>query len=366
MNTRETSVEIPKQPKKPQLPPRASGQAPPDAPVLPVEAPPKKRRWRRRLLVAVLALLALVVAWLGVSAWLFSNSIERIPRSELASLDATAAGPVNYLLVGSDSRENIPEELGGFFGDFGGQRADVIMVAHIAEGRLQLLSLPRDLKVDIPGQGVNRINAAYAIGGPDLLVQTVKGFLGMPVHHYVEVGFGDFANVVDRLGGVEMDFPFAARDAKSGLSVEAGTTELDGPSAVAFVRSRNYQELQDGSWVGIDQTDIGRMGRQQLVLSRLMDSAKSPLSLLKAPWLGSGVGDSLTADEGLSMSDLAKLGWALFRSGEIDAVTLPVTATNDGGVAYVVPLESEASRILSLFANGQQMSPEPEPTDEDG
>ncbi|MDH3471250.1 MAG: LCP family protein [Acidimicrobiia bacterium] len=298
-------------------------------------------------------------AWFGLSAMLFNASIERIPRSDLLSLDATSSGPVNYLLVGSDSREDVPEELGGFFGDFAGQRADVIMVAHVADGRLQLLSLPRDLKVDVPGEGVNKINAAYALGGPDLLVRTVRGFLGMPIHHYVEVGFGDFANVVDRLGGVDMDFPFAARDIKSGLSVEAGTTALDGPSAIAFVRSRSYEELQNGSWVGINQSDIGRMGRQQLVLNKLMTSTKSPSSLLKAPWLASGVGDSLTADEGLSMFDLTKLGWALMRSGGIDAATLPVTISNQGGVSYVVPIESEAARILSLFANGQQMNPEP-------
>jgi LCP family protein required for cell wall assembly len=306
----------------------------------------------------VVALVAAGVAWTGLSAWQLSSSIERIPAAELPSLDSGTAGPVNYLLVGSDSRENLPAELGGFFGDFEGQRTDVIMVAHVAGGRLQLLSLPRDLKVDIPGHGVDKINAAITFGGPDLLVQTVKGFLGMPIHHYVEVGFGDFSNVVDRLGGVDIEFPYSARDNKSGLSVEAGTTHLEGPATVAFVRSRSYEELRDGSWVGIDQSDIGRMGRQQLVLSRLMDGAKSPATLIKGPWLAAGVGNSLTADEGLSMFDLARLGWAVFRSGGIDAATLPVTGSTEGGVAYLVPIEEEAALLLARFTNGERMSAE--------
>jgi LCP family protein required for cell wall assembly len=299
------------------------------------------------------------IAWFGLSAWLLSSSIERIPAAELPSLDSSASGPVNYLLVGSDSRENLPAELGGFFGDFEGQRTDVIMVAHVAGGRLQLLSIPRDLKVEIPGHGVNRVNAAFAFGGADLLVQTVKNFLGMPIHHYLEVGFGDFSNVVDRLGGVDIDFPYSARDGKSGLLVDAGTTHLDGPATVAFVRSRSYEELRDGTWVGIDQSDIGRMGRQQLVLGKLMTEAKSPASLFQAPWLASGVGNSLTADEGLSTFDLARLGWAVFRSGGIDAATLPVTGSTEGGVAYLVPIPEEAAQLLARFAGGEQISAEP-------
>ncbi|MDH3730163.1 MAG: LCP family protein [Acidimicrobiia bacterium] len=347
--------QMPKVPKSPPL--MYAGDVPPSDP--PVEPPRAKRRWARRLVVIVGTVAVLGAGWVALSAWLMSSSIERIPSSELLSLDATSSGPVNYLLVGSDSREDLPEELGGFFGDFAGKRTDVIMIAHVADGRLQLLSLPRDLKVDIPGHGVNRVNASFALGGPDLLVHTVKEYLDMPIHHYIEVGFGDFSNVVDQLGGVDIDFPYSARDNKSGLSVEAGTTHLDGPGAVAFVRSRSYEELRGGSWVGANQSDIGRIARQQLVLSRLMDAAKSPKSLVTAPWLGSGLGNSLTADEGLSMFDLAKLGWAVVRSGGIDTATLPVATSNEGGVSYVVPVEPQAASLLALFVNGGDMNPEP-------
>ncbi len=345
--------------KVPKSPPRMyADEAPPVDP--PVEAPPGKRRWWRRLLLGFVVLVVMGAGWLALSAWLLSHGIDRIASEDLPSLDSAAPGPVNYLLIGSDSRENLPEELGGFFGDFGGQRTDVIMVAHVADGRLQLLSLPRDLKVEIPGHGTNRVNAAFAFGGPDLLVQTVKSYLDMPIHHYVEVGFGDFANVVDTLGGVDIEFPYAAKDDKSGLSVDAGTTHLAGPAAVAFVRSRSYEELQDGSWVGVDQSDIGRIGRQQLVLSKLMDSAKSPRSLLTAPWLAAGLGNSLRADEGVSTGDLAKLGWAVLRNGGIDAATLPVKISNEGGVSYVVPIEPQAAEVLAAFSTGVVMSPEPQ------
>lgn len=345
--------------KVPKSPPRMyADEVPPVEPA--VEVAPRKRRWWLRLLVAFGVLAGVGAMWLLLSAWLLSNGIDRIANEDLPSLDSAASGPVNYLLVGSDSRENLPEELGGFFGDFGGQRTDVIMVAHVADGRLQLLSLPRDLKVEVPGHGTNRVNAAFAFGGPDLLVQTVKSYLDMPIHHYVEVGFGDFANVVDTLGGVDHAFPYAAKDDKSGLSIAAGTTHLEGPDAVAFVRSRSYEELRDGSWVGVDQSDIGRIGRQQLVLSKLMDSAKSPRSLLTAPWLAAGVGNSLRTDEGVSTFDLAKLGWAVLRNGGLDAATLPVKISNEGGVSYVVPVEPQAAEVLAAFSSGGEMSPEPE------
>lgn len=310
-------------------------------------------------MISLLLLAAAAAAWLGLSAWLFNSRMERIPSTELPSLSTAGSGPVNYLLVGSDSRENLPPEFGDWFGDFGGQRADVIMVLHAGGGRVQMLSLPRDLKVSIPGQGVNRINAAYAFGGPDLLVQTVQAATGLPIHHYLEVGFADFASVVDALGGVDVSFPYAARDNKSGLNVSAGTQHLDGVMALAYARSRTYEELQGGQWVGVDQGDIGRTARQQLVVSQLLGNATTPGNVLRLPAIASDVGDSLKADDGIGMMDLARLGWAVNR-GAIETATLPVVDASEGGVAYVVPAEPEASRVLGAFAAGETMTaPEP-------
>ncbi len=346
----------------PAVPPTAY-QAPPGvppAPPPPVVAPPRrKRRWLRWTLLLILGALTVLVGLALYSAWALNDRIERIPAAELSSLDPVTSGPINYLVVGSDSRESLRPELGGFFGDFAGERADVIMIVHVlpGAGKVQMLSLPRDLKVEIPGRGTNRINAAYAFGGPDLLVRTVKQATQLPIHHYVEVGFGEFADVVDALGGVSVTFPYDAKDDKSGLSVKAGTEELDGPTALAFVRSRRYEELQEGRWVAVDQGDIGRTRRQQQVLSQILDRATDPLRLANAatwPGLAADLGDSLRVDSELAISDMAKLAWGVARAGSMETATLPVRNSNEGGVSYVVPT-GDAEGVLRAFANGQPL-----------
>ena len=143
--------------------------------VAPPPSPPqkKKRRWSR-LQRGFIALLALaVLGMFGAVAYVVwtEGRIDRIPGSELLSLTAAGSDPENFLIVGTDDRTNLPDEWEDKFGSFDGRRADVIMVGHIVAGeRIQLLSIPRDLKVSIPEHGTNRINAAYVFGGPDLLV----------------------------------------------------------------------------------------------------------------------------------------------------------------------------------------------------
>ncbi len=315
------------------------------------------RRWRlRRAVIVVLASLAVgSLLWALLSVFLLSNAIERIPASELPSLDAPGAGPTNYLLVGTDSREDLPAELGNFFGDFGGERADVIMLFHVHDGRLQMVSLPRDLRVDIPGRGADRINAAYAYGGPDLLVATVKDATGLPIHHYLEVRFGDFAGVVDALGGVPIEFAHDARDAKSGLAVTAGTKKLDGAQAVSYVRSREYQELIDGTWVALDQGDIARTARQQQVVDELMASLTRPTRFPSLPFVAGSLGNSLRSDEGLSTGALLRLGWSVVRAGETETGTLPSRNAPSNGVAYLAAVEPDASNLLAAFATGSSL-----------
>ena len=227
---------------------------PPSAP-----APaPRKRRTGMKILIAFLS-----VAVLGVGAaigWLLwtDSKIERIPDEELTSLVTEVSGPRTILVVGSDSRENLPDDLDqGNFGTAGGRRTDVIMLVQFVPGEgAQLLSIPRDLKVDIPENGTNKVNAAYAYGGPDLLVRTLRDNLGLEINNYVEVDFAGFAAIVDSLGGVTIAFDYPARDVKSGLDIEAGVHTLNGAEALAYARSRTYQELQNGSWVGVEADDL--------------------------------------------------------------------------------------------------------------
>lgn len=324
----------------------------PQAPAVP--EPPRKKR--RGLKVLLWLLLIAVFAVFGAIAFLVytDSRIDKIPADELTSLQSVA-GIRNVLIVGTDSRENLPDDFEGKFGDFSGSRTDVIMVAHFTGGRAQLLSLPRDLKVQIPGHGTNKINAAFVFGGPDLLVQTVQDNFGIPINNYVEIDFLGFANVVDALGGVQMTFDNAARDAKSGLDVEAGTQVLNGEQALAFARSRSYQELQGGSWVSVDGNDLGRTSRQQELLLTLFDQASSPGKAFNLPGFVSTFAEQIRADEGLSVSVMVEIGRSVLglQSSEIDTKTLPVRVSNEGGVSYVVPVEPAAAATIDAFNAGE-------------
>jgi LCP family protein required for cell wall assembly len=312
----------------------------------------RKRRFSRpqRWVLGILG-----VAVLGTAAVLALLLFADFRMGDAGHLSALDDGDGIYLIVGSDSRENLPDDLEGRFGDFGGARADTIILTQVAEGRRQLLSIPRDLKVDIPGHGTNKINAAYAFGGPNLLVETVAQATGIRANHYLEVEFAGFAGIVDALGGIELDFPYPARDLKSGLDVSAGVHNVDGATALAYVRSRSYEENRDGSWVGSGGGDIARAERQREVLLRIMEKASSPATLLRSPVIISAVGSHLSADSDVNLFILARTAWGMRFAGETDAATLPVTGSSEGGVAYLVKVEPNASEMLAAFAAGEPL-----------
>lgn len=331
------------------------------APVRPrTPAPlPRARRRIRRAVVIVLA--TGVVAVFGAIAFLAwaESRIERIPASELPSLSAVTDAPRNILIVGSDSRASVPEEFDDVFGSFAGARTDVIMLVHLAPGEgAQLLSLPRDLKVDIPGHGTNRINAAYVFGGPDLLIRTIQNSTGITVNHFVEIDFGGFAAVVDAIGGVTMEFEFPARDLTSGLALQAGRQKLDSEQALAYVRSRKYQEFRDGEWITIGGSDIGRTHRQQRLLFAIFSAATAPSNALHLPSLALTVASEIRADEGLTPAVLLELGEAAFdlSASAIEMATLPVQVANEDGRSYVVRIEPEATNMIQAFQVAEPLS----------
>ncbi len=284
------------------------------------------------------------------------SKIDRIPEDELTSLAAAVEGPQTFLVVGSDSRENLPDDLDqGNFGTAGGRRTDVIMLVNFVPGEgAQLLSIPRDLKVEIPERGTNKVNAAFAFGGPDLLVRTLKNNLDIDVNHYIEVDFGGFAAIVDSLDGVTIDFENPARDRKSGLNVDAGTQTLDGATALAYARSRQYQELRDGEWVNVGATDIGRTQRQQQILLALFDQVSSRSAAFNLPGFAGTVAENITTDAGLDLAMLIDLGRAALdlSSSDLEGRTLPVKISNEGGVSYVIRVEPEAQSTLDAFLSG--------------
>ena len=197
------------------------------------------------------------------------SSIERV--AELTDVLAVNEGPAeNYLIVGSDTRDVIDAEsedaglfLNGSTGE--GGRSDTIMILRRdPDAGASLLSIPRDLWVPIAGTGDDgKINWAY-IGGPRRLAETITQALGIPIHHYVEVDFAGFQRLVDEIGGVEICVENAAQDTNSGLSLQPGCQTLEGGMALAYARSREYQEWYEGEWHDeAGAPDLNRITRQQ-------------------------------------------------------------------------------------------------------
>ncbi|MCP3977073.1 MAG: LCP family protein [bacterium] len=315
--------------------------------------PPRRTSGVRKvILIALLLGVAAVFTAIGLLAWT-NAKIDRVPAEELTSL-VDVDGPRNILIVGTDSRENVTADLGDSFGSFGGSRTDVVMIVHFIPGeRAQILSLPRDLKVEIPDNGTNKINAAYVFGGPDLLVQTVINNLEVDINNYVEIDFAGFAALVDAIGGIELEFDRPARDLKSGLEVDAGLQHLDGASALALARSRQYQELTADGWKTVGGNDIARTRRQQRVLLALFDEATSKGNAFNLPSFASKVAEQIRADESLSVPVILELGRAVMGldSSDIEAMTLPVKIVKEDR-SYVVPVEPDASDVLRAFRAG--------------
>ncbi len=330
---------------------------------LPPPPPARSRVWLKRTLVTLLVLANLVVFGGYFALRFYTGKIDdELNKNEevvaaLAQRSASRQDPVNFLLLGSDSRENLPDDFEGKFGSFGGERADVIMIVQLIpeDGTLRILSLPRDLRVDITGHGTNKINAAFAFGGGALTVQTVTQYTGIPVHHYAEIDFFGFSSLVEALGGVVIDFPYPARDLKSGLDVAAGRQPLSGPMALAYARSRSYQEFQNGRWTSVEANDIGRTHRQQQLILAILAEAKRPSTITEAGNLIETLGGFLTVDAALDQDALIDLVWAMrsVNPANIESVTLPtVTRTIDGG-SYQLPDEPAAGAILAAFKSGE-------------
>lgn len=313
------------------------------------------------LLVANLVVFGgLAVVWWAANQ--VSSAVSTIPVSDLslAGGEREPSEPLTFLLVGSDSRENLDDLTN--FGAAGGQRSDVMILVQVIPdgGRIQMLSIPRDLKVTHEGK-TGRINATFS-SGPANLVAAVIEETGLPIHHYLQVEFGGFAAIVDAIGGIDLVFPYPARDTKSGFSVGAGVQRLDGMTALAYARSRSYQEQRDGSWVTVDANDIGRTRRQQAVLLAILTQVERPSSLDGFSRLVDALGGFVVSDSEFDAEEIVTLAWSMRNvdGSDVEAMTLPVRTSSEGGTSYVVRVEPEASNVIDAFAAGAPLDPDSE------
>ena len=314
----------------PQLNPRGRATASPRAPRPPWTGrrpPTRISRIGRRLLLAVAVVTALGVLAASASGYaLLSWSTRKIDRVDaFAGLTgrppASAAGSTTFLLVGSDGRTGMSaadmKRLHvGNEATAAGRRADTMLLVHVSarHGTVDVVSLPRDSYVTIPahvssdGDHVperhNKLNAAYAFGGPQLTVATIERTTGVRVDHYLEVDFLGFVKLVDAVGGVDVCSTTRLRDRKAGLRLPAGVSHVDGETGLAYVRARHLDA----------RADLGRVERQQRFLAAMVDRATSRDVLLDPRALVRFLDAALSAvraDPGLTEDELVKLGTRL-------------------------------------------------------
>ena len=288
-------------------------------------------------------------SWCSSSARCCSSTpaSRRSTRCATTTADPAAASGTNWLIVGSDSREGLTDEQVKdlHLGKIGGRRTDTIILLHKPDsGTPTLVSLPRDSYVPIPGHGRDKLNAAYAFGGAPLLAQTVETVTGLRIDHYSEVGFGGFVGMTDAVGGVELCPKRKIRDRKSGLDVAKGCQEMDGPTALAYVRARYFDP----------QGDLGRVQRQQEFLGAVFDEAASPATLLN-PFrilkLGNAATTALTIDEGDGPRSLVQFALTMraVAGGGGQRITVPVADPNYRTPSGASAVRWDRARALELF-----------------
>lgn len=337
----------------------------------------RRHRWRRRSIYALTIVVLLAAAGAG-GLYVYTNyrfdQIKKIHAQHLVhSAPVSQQQPFNLLLVGSDSRAFVDNSTQvKAFGDeanAGGQRSDVTMVARFdpANKTVTILSIPRDLWVNIPGNsdvaGMNRINAAFD-SGPDLLIRTIETDLGIPINHYMSVDFPGFSGMVNALGGVTMDFPTEVKDQYTGLDVTTtGCQDINGTTALELVRSRHlYYMNANGYWEGDGLSDFSRIQRQdaffRAVLAKIGQVGFDPITINS--FIGAAV-SNLTIDDTLSKSDLFNLAQD-FRglpSSHLVTETLPTLGyTTSGGADVLKEAQPYAQNMIDAF-NQIGMGPPP-------
>lgn len=334
------------------------------------QAHPARRRWLNRirwklaLLLALPTILLLVVAW-GVASYLaFSHGIgsanSLVPgsvRKQLSSQSGLLAStPTTIAVFGTD---------GGETGRAGSRHSDSIMLVRTDPGkhRLAYLSIPRDLRVEVPGYGTNKINAAFQFGGPTLALETVKNLTGLDVNHVAFVDFAHFKELIDAVGGIDVNvkkpilsnkfdcpYPPARCATWAGWRFHRGLQHMDGRRALIFSRIRENK-------LDPAETDFDRSARQQQVIQATAAKLTGFWSALKLPFDGSKIVKPLATD--LSAWQLLQLGWAYFRSNSSRALhcRLGGQPQTIGGQSVIVGSEDNAATISMFLGRSTPLAP---------
>jgi LCP family protein required for cell wall assembly len=319
------------------------------------------RRLLRRVLISV-GVLGLVLALVvGGGLWFLTNryagNIDRVSDvfsdmdnktrpAPATPAEAAPEEPVTFLLVGSDTRANPAP------GEVPDGRSDAIMIARFSADRkhAQLISIPRDSWVDIPGHGRNKINASYAFGGPSLLIETVEQLTEVRIDHYVTIDFDGLIQVTDDLGGV--DVAVAETTTNEGFTFPAGMNHLNGEQARWYLAQR--KNLEGG--------DFDRVRRQQQYLEAMFTKLFSSSTFTDPGRLDSAlltVTSAVTIDDTLGNSELLGLAYSLrdLTPDNIDFFTAPVLGTGMEGPASVVYLDDVTGERMWSYLRTDSLAP---------
>jgi LCP family protein required for cell wall assembly len=322
-----------------------------------------RRRWGRGriVLIGVIVILVLFAVWGALSYVAFAEGVhaanDRLPKRARAALvkqdGLLLSTPTHILVLGTDhARTN---------GRNGLRHSDSMMVIRTdpKHHRLYYLSILRDLRVEIPGYGTQKINAAFQFGGAPLAIRTVRSVTGLPINHVVMVDFADFEKLIDDIGGVavnvpapilsnKFDCPYPPRRCASwpGWRFKKGTQTLNGQRALVYSRIRENQ-------LNSKDSDASRAGRQQQVVQAIMSKVSGPGTLIKMPFVGDDLMKPVATD--LSPWQLLQLGWVKFRAGKTIHCRLGGFAS--GG--YILRDEEAASVLLMVEGKSAVQPPAP-------
>ncbi|CAM5709458.1 LytR family transcriptional regulator OS=Streptomyces alboniger OX=132473 GN=CP975_13900 PE=3 SV=1 [Streptomyces alboniger] len=328
----------------------------------------KRPRWGMRMAVTS-SVLVLAAAGIGHSVvTTLDTGIKRIDAFKDMKNRPPAGNGMNVLLVGTDGRDKItPEEKEKYrLGGAPCHCTDTVMIVHISEGRdrASVVSLPRDSYADLPAHidqntgrqhdpHPNKLNAAFAEGGPNLTVRTVENMTKVKIDHYLEVDFLSFMKTVDVLGGVEICTAKPLRDSHTGLDLPVGTHSLNGGQALQYVRSRYV----DGA------SDLGRMQRQQKFLAALIAKATSSgvlLNPVKFRDVTRTLLGSVRADKGFGTGEMLDLGRAMrsFSPSSSEFTTVPLAATGQTlpGIGSTLKWDPKSTKLFDALRGDRPLA----------
>ncbi|MGW5850046.1 LCP family protein [Streptomyces sp. NPDC055254] len=338
-------------------------QPPPTGPGRPGRAPGPAPDWRKRIKVgSIVVVSALLVTGVATYVWADSQVRREVDLSKV--IERPKEGDcTTYLIVGSDSREGMSaeEKKKLHTGSAEGKRTDSMMILAKCSSGNTMISLPRDSDVEIPSfvgsqsgkkfpaQGRRvKLNAAYAEDGPELLVRTVEHNTGLRIDHYAEIGFAGFANIVDALGGVELNIEEGFKDEKSGADFQAGKQTLNGEQSLAFVRTR----------YAFAESDLQRTKNQQKFLSALASQAATPSTVLNPfslyPMLGAGL-DTLIVDKDMGLWDMGQMFFAMkgVNGGDGVSMNMPISGQRGGNLVWD---KAKVQQLVKQIQNDEKVT----------